>query len=287
MKVYFGKTLLQENDVLGVEEANPEYILFEGIYPDAWSSFRVSIKTNENDKEYILNNKLTHENNKTEKLFLSPGNYRLTIFVRRMWSKEKITDSYAFTVKPSGEVYSRFPKLASLHTDLLTLIAYSLPIAQICDLERPDKKILSPYFFRELAKERLTENPEYLKSPIPDILNDLHFLDLHPITNLEKIEYWDHQTELFWLKFDKVKQKYLSLPNFLCRVEYYLDYLFTNFDSYADEDEGIESVLDVVNEYLGALFPGIRPIPWDVQSRQISQTRTRIYHDIFTKIKHE
>lgn len=313
MKIYFGQRLLQDNDVLSVTEAN-QAIRFtelipddfvarqpEGIHTVLYYVLTVTMRRSESaGKEerdfcqnlyHLLKIRDTFQPDKFN--FIPPGYYRI----------QAATNTYSFMVRPSGKAQSLFPALTNLHKDLLFTIATEMPIAEICDLDR-DQTFTTPYFWRTLAKERLTENPEYLTSPIDLIQNDLHFVDLHPLSSVEipffmgtegtaSIEGVSREgvpdltsNILFYLRFEKLREKYFNRGDFLYYIEMHLAVMASpQLDGFSGD---IRDNIESANEDIPLFFPNITTIPADIVAFQPLEERNawrfRIYDEILNRL---
>lgn len=304
MQVYLGQRLLKDHEILSVEEANSDKLKLKNCYPETiysrpgkvdfirvaeicFSSFSPSFWGKEGEKEenihyqsLCLITRDIYASAKEEYLadikFLVPGRYRVT----SGWV------TLDFSVIPSGKIYKQYPALLRLPKDLLTVIANSgdLKIGQIWDLETKEKPFCTPYFWRNLTSMRLTNDSTYFNHNLTTILADLHYLDTHPLviksyTDIRK------ETIDFWLRFDKLREQCNN-----GKVFHFIEANLANFQS----DGGLflvhglgmfpsRMIINIINDYLQRLFPGITKIPDDIYLGKLAEQISTIYQEIITK----
>lgn len=305
MKVYIGQKLLTNEAVLSVTEANHDLnfidwneddldegslelnLDFDFLFNRKMMILRGSLEVVHSDTGFIFtsnHSKISRDvcilNDRRNPIFhspgfLPPGIYRLTLK----------TQSYTFTVKSSGQVYSLFPSLLRLPKDLMRVVAAcdNMTIAQIWDM---DKNFINDYFWKSLAAHRLTESPDYLNKPVFNILQDLHYLDQNPLASILFFNVDQSLTEdkIFWLSFDKLKEKFLKRGDLF----HLLDEGLAMITSAEIDDVGGFIEDNEINNDLQTIFPQITPLPLDLETMdERKQWREKIYLSIFSFLTQE
>lgn len=309
MKVYFGSKLLSSGDTLGVAEANAGNITITNFASTTselelindgidsilgYAGIRVSICR----ESYVyFNNMVTVEfielvnpiTISKEKMFFPPGNYRMVIH------KSK----YLFTIRPSGQNYLGFPHLMRLPPEILATVASFLfsdgkgmTIGEIWDLGIPNKNFCTPFFWRQLASIRLTKREEYLnENPRSDILNDLHYLDLHPLTqeDMDSLEDEGNRDKEYnylekFSRFELWRERYLDLGRFFYFIEMHLSML--DFPAITP-DEAYEKYQST-QRVLALLFPEMeQTILENMEWNERNLWRISIYRQVMDNLTHK
>lgn len=278
MKIYFDQRLLVNNDILGVEEANGgkiQIIIDENDYSilvgrNNFTKFSISELQNTEFDLYWkfislpVNEPITIN---LDKIFISPGSYQISF----------LSQTFSFTVRPSGEAYCRMPSLLKLPNDLMRLIASSdnMSICVIWDLSIPTKHFATDYFWKSLVTIRLTENLAFLNQPLISIFHRLHELDNQVLSSVPT--FGERVNIEHFSQFEKWRERYLNLGRFF----YFFEQLFNKLVTLYLVDS-ISETLRMISLLFKQLFPShpFNESSDDNPGLELNQWRVLIYQEI-------